>query len=109
MNKVAAVDPRTCPAWSKVEALSTTIGGGTIRELIESDPTRPQQYTLEAAGIFGDFSRQRVNAQVVEALRALAAEVGVLELRDEMFSGAHINTSEDRAVLHTALRLPRDA
>ena len=109
MNKVAAVDPRTCPAWSRIEALSSSVGAGTIRELIEGDPVRPQQYTLEAAGIYGDFSRQRVNAVVLDALRSLASEVGVLELRDEMFNGTHINTSEDRAVLHTALRLPRDA
>ncbi len=109
MNKVPAVDPRTCQAWSDLEALSSTVGAGTIRALIEADPDRPQAYCFEAAGIFADFSRQRADADVVASLRELASQVGVLELRDAMFNGTHINTSEDRAVLHTALRLPRDA
>ncbi len=109
MNKVTAIDPRTCSAWQSLEALSTTVGAGTIRELIVDDPERPANFTLEAAGVFGDFSRQRANAEVVGALHDLASQLGVLELRDAMFDGTHINTSEDRAVLHTALRLPRNA
>lgn len=109
MNKVAAVDPRTCPAWQSLEALSTSVGAGTIRDLIASDHDRPRTFSFEAAGIFADFSRQRVSIDVVSALQQLASEVGVLELRDAMFDGIHINTTEDRAVLHTALRLPRNA
>ncbi len=109
MNKVPTIDPRTCRAWQSLEALGTTVGAGTIRELIDSDHARPKNYTLEAAGIFGDFSRQRIDAEVLSALHDLASQVGVLQLRDAMFDGTHINTSEDRAVLHTALRQPRDA
>ena len=109
MNKVPAVDPRTCPAWQSVETLSNSVGVGTIRDLIAGDPDRPRTFSFEAAGIFADFSRQRVSADVISALHQLASEVGVLELRDAMFDGTHINTTEDRAVLHTALRLPRDA
>jgi len=109
MNKVPAVDPTTCTAWARLQELSSSVGAGTIRELIEADADRPARLSREAAGIFADFSRQRASAEVVASLHALAAETGVLELRDAMFAGTHINTTEDRAVLHTALRLPRDA
>jgi len=76
---------------------------------MDADDQRPQRFSFEGAGVYVDFSRQRASAEVIQGLHELAEETGVLALRDAMFSGVHINTSEDRAVLHTALRLPRDA
>ncbi|MDD2858777.1 MAG: glucose-6-phosphate isomerase [Candidatus Nanopelagicales bacterium] len=109
MTKIAAVDPTETAAWSKLHALAGTVGAGSIRSLIDADAARPATLSREAAGVGADFSRQRIDAAVVAALLELAAETGVLALRDAMLAGVHINTTEDRAVLHTALRLPRDA
>jgi glucose-6-phosphate isomerase len=109
MTKIAAVDPTGTAAWSRLHALAGTVGAATIRSLIDADDARPAVLSREAAGVGADFSRQRVDASVVAALLELAQDTDVLELRDAMFLGVHINTTEDRAVLHTALRLPRTA
>ncbi len=102
-------DPRTAPAWAALEALGASVGAMTIRDLLEADASRPATLTLRAPGFDADFSRQRVDDAVLAALLRLASERGVAEHRDAMLAGQHINNTEDRAVLHTALRLPQTA
>jgi glucose-6-phosphate isomerase len=80
-----------------------------LRELFAADPERGSRYALEAGDLYVDYSRNRVTDETLRLLRALAAARGVTELRDAMFSGEKINFTEKRAVLHVALRAPRDA
>ena len=87
-------------------ALATT---WQLRALFEADPQRFDKYSLDAAGLFLDFSKNHLNDSTLSLLVQFAQKRGVEALRDAMFSGAHINVTEDRAVLHTALRLPPDA
>ncbi len=81
----------------------------SMRQLFDTDPQRFQSFSGEAAGLFLDYSKNRINAQTMGLLCALARERGVEAQRDAMFAGAKINNTEGRAVLHTALRAPRDA
>ena len=81
----------------------------TLRELFAADPRRGEQMVLEAAGLVLDYSKQRVTEQTLDLLVALAEAADLTGRRDAMFRGEHINTTENRAGLHTALRLPRDA
>ncbi|MFN8183687.1 MAG: glucose-6-phosphate isomerase [Candidatus Nanopelagicales bacterium] len=92
-------------AWQDLAAHPT----GTLRELFGSDPARGEQLVVEGAGLVLDYSKQRVTAQTMDLLVALADAVDLAGRREAMFTGQRINTTEDRAVLHTALRLPRDA
>ncbi|MBI1350872.1 MAG: glucose-6-phosphate isomerase [Actinomycetales bacterium] len=101
-----ADDPTTCAAWNTLAALAAETAGTTIRQLLDADPARPNALTYEAAGIHLDLSRQRLDGAVLDALLSLAEERGVLRHRDAMLAGEHINVTEDRAVLHTALRRP---
>jgi len=79
-----------------------------LRDLFASDPERGKRYTADAAGIHLDYSKNRITDDTLRLLFELAAEAGVAERRDAMFAGEHINVTEDRAVLHVALRMPRD-
>jgi glucose-6-phosphate isomerase len=99
-------DPTRTHAWGTLASLAAGMAGTTIRDLVDADAGRSADLLATAAGIHLDYSRQRVTDDVVEALLSLAAERGVEARRDEMLAGAHINTTEDRAVLHTALRRP---
>ena len=94
--------------WDTLSGLAGTVGAGTIRDLLEKDPSRATRLVVEGAGVTLDFSRQRVDESVVDALLALAQERGVLDRRDAMFRGDRINVTEDRSVLHVALRMPKD-
>ncbi|WP_419789259.1 glucose-6-phosphate isomerase [Prescottella equi] len=82
-----------------------TIATLHLRELFATDPDRGRDLTVTAADLYIDYSKHRVTRETLRLLLDLAREAGVEESRDAMFSGAHINTSEDRAVLHTALRM----
>ncbi len=93
------------PAWQALETHSTE----DLRGLFAADPGRGEHMVLQSCGLVLDYSKQRVTSQTLDLLVALADSVGLAEHREAMFTGAHINTTEDRAVLHTALRLPRDA
>ena len=79
-----------------------------LRELFASDPGRGERLTADAAGIHLDYSKNRVTGETIRLLLGLAAETGVAARRDAMFAGEHINVTEDRAVLHVALRMPRN-
>src|SRR5256885_11920356 len=78
-----------------------------MRELFKQDPERFNRLSVEAAGLFLDYSKNRLNAETMRLLFALARECGVEAQREAMFSGEKINSTEGRAVLHTALRAPR--
>ncbi len=99
-------DPTLTAAWGRLARLARERDGLTVRDLIETDPTRPDRLVVDAAGVCLDLSRQRVDDEVLTDLLALADERGVQDARDRMMSGDHINVTEDRAVLHTALRRP---
>ncbi len=96
-------------AWDELETLATTVGEAHVRDLLGDDPQRAQRMLAEGAGVVLDYSRQRVDDEVMASLLRLAEERGVARQRDRMYAGERINTTEDRSVLHIALRLPRDA
>ncbi|HEY0936979.1 MAG TPA: glucose-6-phosphate isomerase [Trebonia sp.] len=96
-------------AWQALERHYAEISGTHLRDLFDSDPGRGTRLTAEAAGIYLDYSKNRITDETLALLLELAAESGVAERRDAMFRGDHINVSENRAVLHTALRLPATA
>ncbi len=96
-------------AWQALERHYAEISGAHLRELFAADPGRGERLTAEAVGIYLDYSKNRVTDETLALLVELAEESGVPERRDAMFRGEHINVSENRAVLHTALRLPATA
>ncbi|HEY3955837.1 MAG TPA: glucose-6-phosphate isomerase [Streptosporangiaceae bacterium] len=96
-------------AWQALERHHGEIAGRTLRELFDTDPGRGERLTAQAAGLYLDYSKNRVTDETMRLLVELAAESGVAGRRDAMFRGEHINVSENRAVLHVALRMPRDA
>ncbi|MFZ1671403.1 MAG: glucose-6-phosphate isomerase [Candidatus Nanopelagicales bacterium] len=95
------------PAWKELESKFSHFGQTKLRELFEQDPDRAKTYTTTALGLHMDYSKQRVDQETLHLLLALAEQRGVRERAQEMFDGVHINVTEDRAVLHTALRDPR--
>ncbi|HEY1701084.1 MAG TPA: glucose-6-phosphate isomerase [Trebonia sp.] len=104
-----AIPLRERKAWQALERHYAEISGKHLRELFAEDPGRGERLTAEAVGIYLDYSKNRITDETVRLLTELAAESGVTERRDAMFRGEHINVTEDRAVLHTALRLPATA
>jgi glucose-6-phosphate isomerase len=96
-------------AWQALERHYAEISGMHLRDLFASDPGRGERLTAQAAGIYLDYSKNRVTDETMRLLLELAAEAGVPERRDAMFRGEHINVSENRAVLHVALRMPATA
>jgi glucose-6-phosphate isomerase len=96
-------------SWQALERHHAEIAGRHLRELFADDPGRGERLTAEAAGLYLDYSKNRVTDETMRLLVELAAESGVPERRDAMFRGEHINVSEDRPALHVALRMPRDA
>ena len=95
-------------AWTALERHFSEIGERHLRELFADDPGRGDRLTAEAAGLFLDYSKNRITDETLRLLVDLAKESGVPERREAMFRGEHINVSEDRAVLHVALRMPRE-
>jgi len=94
------------PAWKALQAHHAEIGGRHLRDLFAEDPGRGERLTVEAVGIYLDYSKNRINDDTIRLLADLARETDVAGRRDRMFRGEHINVSEDRAVLHVALRMP---
>ena len=97
------------PAWAALQAHHTRIAPLHLRNLFVADAQRGERLTLEAAGIYFDYSKHRVTDETLSLLVQLAEESGLRERIDAMFRGEHINVSENRAVLHTALRAPKGA
>jgi glucose-6-phosphate isomerase len=98
---------RRRPAWAALERHHSEVAGVHLRDLFAADPERGRRLTLEAAGLYVDYSKNRVTDETLALLVQLAAESGLRQRIDAMFRGEHINVTEDRAVLHTALRAPR--
>jgi glucose-6-phosphate isomerase len=96
-------------AWQALKRHHAEVAGQHLRELFAADPGRGERMSAEAAGLYLDYSKNRVTDETMRLLVDLAVESGVPEWRDAMFRGEHINVSEDRAVLHVALRMPRTA
>nr|WP_225800764.1 glucose-6-phosphate isomerase [Streptomyces sp. NK15101] len=97
------------PEWAALGKHREQLGDTHLRELFAADPERGTDYTLRVGDLYLDYSKHLVTGETLTLLRELAAVTGVAELRDAMFRGEKINTTEDRAVLHTALRAPREA
>ncbi|MEV2269703.1 glucose-6-phosphate isomerase [Nonomuraea africana] len=95
--------------WAALEANHEAVAGKHLRELFAEDPGRAERMSLTAGDLYLDYSKHRATAETMELLLALADKAGLRERIDAMFSGEHINVSEDRAVLHVALRMPADA
>ncbi|MFJ8946010.1 glucose-6-phosphate isomerase [Streptomyces sp. NPDC102395] len=97
------------PEWTALAKHREQLDGVGLRELFADDPGRGETYTLQVGDLHIDYSKHLVTDETLRLLRELAAATDVFGLRDAMFRGERINTTEDRAVLHTALRAPRDA
>lgn len=96
-------------AWQALAKHHAAIKETHLRQLFADDPDRGTRLTAEGAGLFLDYSKNRITDETVSLLLQLAAERGVLARRDAMFAGEKINVTEDRAVLHVALRAPQGA
>ena len=99
---------RDLGAWRALERHHEEVGDRHLRELFAADPDRGERMVAEGAGLHLDFSKNRITDETVALLTALADERGVAERRGAMFAGERINVSEDRSVLHVALRMPRE-
>jgi glucose-6-phosphate isomerase len=97
---------RERPAWQALEKHYGDLGDRHLRDLFAADPRRGERMTVEAEGVYLDYSKNRVDDRTIELLLRLADECGLRERIDAMFAGEHINVTEDRAVLHVALRAP---
>jgi glucose-6-phosphate isomerase len=97
------------PAWLALAEHYQTIKGMHLRKLFADDAGRSERFAAEGAGLYLDYSKNRITDETVRLLLALAQERGVAQRRDAMFRGDKINITEQRAVLHVALRAPKDA
>jgi glucose-6-phosphate isomerase len=96
-------------AWSKLKSHYKTISRLHLRQLFEKDPKRGERMAIDAVGLYLDYSKNRITDQTIKHLIQLAEQSGLRERIDAMFRGEKINLTENRAVLHVALRAPRDA
>ncbi|WKG02457.1 glucose-6-phosphate isomerase [Mycolicibacterium sp. HK-90] len=104
-----SADITATPAWQALSKHYDEIRDIHLTELFAEDPARGTELVLTVGDLYIDYSKHRVTRRTLELLADLARAAGLEARRDAMFTGEHINTSEDRAVLHTALRLPADA
>jgi glucose-6-phosphate isomerase len=100
-------NPTQLPAWKALAANRDLIAKTTLKELFAADPERGERLNAEACGIFLDYSKNRVTDETLGLLVELAKECGLEAHRDKMFAGEKINITENRAVLHVALRAPK--
>jgi len=99
---------RQAPAWVELQNHYEEIRGAHLRDLFAADSERGERLVAEGAGLYLDFSKNRITDETLMLLGGLAQQRGVFERREAMYAGEHINVSEDRAVLHVALRMPRE-
>ncbi|BCJ36597.1 glucose-6-phosphate isomerase [Actinocatenispora thailandica] len=104
-----STDITTTDEWRALAAHAEQARALQLRAEFEQDPKRPERLSAQAGDLFVDYSKNLVTDETIELLTALARRAGLTDRIAAMFAGEHINTSEDRAVLHTALRLPRSA
>ncbi len=105
MTDNPVVDPTMTPAWEALDGRADAFDPD-LRAWFAADPNRATRWTIDGADLHVDFSKNLIDEDVLADLLALAEQTGVYDLRDRMFAGEHINVTEDRAVLHTALRRP---
>ena len=106
----AVIRPLTAsPAWKSLEAHHQKIRELHLRELFSDDPKRGERMTVEAVGIYLDYSKNRITDETLKLLLQLSDECDLRGRIDAMFQGEKINVTENRAVLHVALRAPREA
>jgi glucose-6-phosphate isomerase len=106
---VATLPLRERPAYAALAEHYAKLEGRHLRELFDEDPARGERLCAEAAGLYLDYSKNRVTDETLDQLLQLAEQSDLEHRRDMMFSGARINVSENRSVLHVALRMPRSA
>jgi glucose-6-phosphate isomerase len=106
-EQMPTIPLRERPAWKALEQHYSEIGGRHLRELFASEPGRGERLTAEAAGLYLDYSKNRVTDETLRLLIQLAHESGLEQRRDMMMAGERINVSENRPVLHVALRMPK--
>ncbi len=106
------VEPRSAvgsPTWKALESHNKEVRNLHLRKLFKDDPARGERFTVSAVGIELDYSKNRITDQTLQLLFQLARDAGLQERIAAMFSGAKINITENRAVLHVALRAPAGA
>jgi glucose-6-phosphate isomerase len=96
-------------AWNALKVHYKRVGERHLRQLFEDDPMRAEKFAVEAVGIYFDYSKNRITEKTLRLLLELAEESGLRERIDAMFRGEKINVTENRAVLHVALRAPKEA
>jgi len=107
MSDATTTPLRARPAWGALEGHYAELEGQHLRDLFAADPERGERLSAEAVGLYLDYSKNRVTDETISLLIELAEQSGLRERRDAMFRGDKINVSEDRSVLHVALRMPR--
>src|SRR5258708_36935949 len=106
----AAIQPLTLrTSWKALESNYQKVRQSHLRQLFADEPKRGERLTLEAVGLYLDYSKNRVTDETLKLLLQLAEEAGLRARIDAMFRGEKINITENRAVLHVALRAPRNA
>jgi glucose-6-phosphate isomerase len=98
---------RSRPAWRALETHFAEVGGLHLRDMFAGDPGRGERLAAEGAGIYLDYSKNRITDETIRLLVALAEECGLRERTEAMFRGERINVTENRSVLHVALRMPK--
>ncbi len=106
---VVSASPRDRPAWKALELHQRELAGRHLRDLFAADPGRAERFAAEAVGLYLDYSKNRITDETVRLLLELAAGSGLRARIDAMFRGERINVSENRRVLHVALRMPEGA
>src|SRR5699024_8948570 len=101
-------NPTAWPAWEDLQARADDLRGQRLQALFAADDKRVHRLSVEAAGLYLDCSKQRLDAAVLQALLALAEQQGLSEQREALFAGRVVNATEQRAAWHTALRAPVD-
>src|SRR5262245_127177 len=107
MAEIKAAPLTQRQAWKALASHHKTVRELHLRKLFADDPTRGERLTVEAAGLYFDYSKNRVTDETLALLRQLAEESNLRSRIEAMFRGDKINITEDRAVLHVALRAPR--
>src|ERR1700760_2760263 len=108
MSAIPDVPPlKQRPAWAELVAHHQQLEPQHLRDLFAADESRGERLTAEGAGLFLDYSKNRITDQTIGLLVELARQSQLEQHRDAMFAGERINVSENRAVLHVALRMPR--
>ncbi|HUN89428.1 MAG TPA: hypothetical protein VMU28_11585, partial [Terriglobales bacterium] len=109
LAKAPSVSLTSRPAWKNLESHFDKIKDVHLRRLFADDPKRGERLAVEAEGLYLDYSKNRITDETIRLLLKLAEESGLRQRIDAMFRGEKINVTENRAVLHVALRAPRDA